>query len=589
MRNRFSVRCLRCLFSAAGAVIFAVAAQIASAQQSPGGAQPATRPILSLHDASAAGDLARVKELVEKGADVNAPSAAEREAPLLAALKGNQPEVAAYLIDHGADVKTEGVGGDTALTHAAYWGTTDLVKRILDMGADRMKTNSVGRTPLHYAVERNHLDAVRLLTPGPAGINAPDSRGNAPIDLAITNASEEMVLTLLNAGAKFSVEPDRTMERVDICVQKRWFATIDRALEQAANAPIYKRKLIDRAYNTAFALGDVEFLKHLAELGANLNAPTATGDPRLFVAADLNRVGVVDILLEQGGDAKQMLPHSKWTALHAAAAHAGSEVVQRLLEKGADPNALDSLGRSPLHVAAYSGNAAAVSALIAAGADATRVDVLGDSALHYAAPTGSMAVVRALLRAHAPQAPNQVGLTPYDLAGEAEHYDVQAILSSGGPVPPGYDELIPLLAAGPSADEIAVARERWMSPATHGTPLIHIAVSAGSLKAVQQLLNKDKTAISARDVSGILPVHLAAELRDTAILTELLARGASINDQSNDAKWTPLHFAASAGNVGAVKLLLAKGANPKLLDARGQSPKAIAQSLKRPVVMATLP
>ncbi len=560
-------------------------------QQADESATPAAKfaPQLSLYDAAAAGDLARVKELLDRGGDVNAPRAKDGATALLSALEHNQPEVANYLLDLGADVTAIGEAQKTALHYAGNWGLTDIVRRIIEKGGDIRAIDGRRRFPLHYAVERVMIDAARLLAPGPAVVNAPDVFGNSALELAINGPSEELVLLMSDAGGRFNFEPERTMKRLDLCVQKRWFDAIDRALEQTAKEPQIRQTIVDRAYNTALALGDVELLRHLAARGASVAAPTVSGDPRLFVAADLARLDVIDMLIEEGADPKQASEYSRWTPLHAAALHGSVDIARRLLEKGADPNAVDSLGRSPLHIAAYAGSASVVSALLAAGADPARIDAMGDSALHGAAFSGRKAVVQALVEAQAPQSPNQIGKMPYDVASEAGHADILSALTPSHQPPPGYDEIVPLLADGPSPEARAEAHERWLSLAIHGTPLIHIAVQAGSLRATQFLLNRDRDALTARDPSGLLPIHVAAEQRDTVILAELLARGAAVNVQDNIPRWTPLHFAAAAANVPAVTMLLTNGADPEALDAAGKSAKEVARILNKPLVVAAFP
>ena len=189
----------------------------------------------------------------------------------------------------------------------------------------------------------------------------------------------------------------------------------------------------------------------------------------------------------------------------------------------------------------------------------------------------------------APQPANAGGRLPYDLASGPRAAEIQALLQAPVLVPPAFEELVPMLAADNSPDAVAAAREQWSSLAADGTPLIHIAVHAGSLRAVQRLLNQDRTRLAARDAAGIQPIHLAAERADTSILAELLARGAALNDQANLARWTPLHCAAAAGNLNGINMLLSKGAGAKALDANGKSAKQIAQDLGHSAIAAAIP
>lgn len=53
--------------------------------------------------------------------------------------------------------------GDTALIAAASWGQTEVVKRLLDAGADKSVRNEKGKTALDIAREKRHTQIVALL------------------------------------------------------------------------------------------------------------------------------------------------------------------------------------------------------------------------------------------------------------------------------------------------------------------------------------------------------------------------------------------------------------------------------------------
>jgi ankyrin repeat protein len=111
------------------------------------------------------------------------------------------------------------------------------------------------------------------------------------------------------------------------------------------------------------------------------------------------------------------------TALHMAAAAHGCEIVQALIDKGADCSAKNRRGAQPLHYAAdaNAGNpaaqAATIACLIRAGADPNVSDNSGVMPLHRAVRTRGAAAVEALLAGGAaPRGRNGSGSTPLHLA-----------------------------------------------------------------------------------------------------------------------------------------------------------------------------
>ena len=111
------------------------------------------------------------------------------------------------------------------------------------------------------------------------------------------------------------------------------------------------------------------------------------------------------------------------TALHMAAAGFQYEVVQTLIDKGADCSARNRRGAQPLHYAADSNvwspnaQAATIDRLIRAGADPNATDKSGVTPLHRAVRTRCAAAVEALLAGGAePRGGNKRGSTPLHLA-----------------------------------------------------------------------------------------------------------------------------------------------------------------------------
>jgi ankyrin repeat protein len=178
--------------------------------------------------AAGAGDLARVRTLLEAKTDVNAKNDAQYTALMLAS-KNGRTEVVKLLLDAKADVNARGRNDLNALLAACDGGHIDIVKLLLaaraDVNAGKLRLFRadsggniavvIGFTPLMVASEEGHTDAVKLLLEAKANVNAKmtlsDGTSVEPLikgfkDTAIKQASakghSEIVALLKAAGAR---------------------------------------------------------------------------------------------------------------------------------------------------------------------------------------------------------------------------------------------------------------------------------------------------------------------------------------------------------------------------------------------------
>lgn len=141
---------------------------------------------LEIHEAAAAGQLARVKELVEKN-----PSLAKSFSPdgfpvlALAAVFGHG-EVAKYLWEKGGDVNAVSTNGTgyTALTGAVASGHADIVKWLVANGANVNYRYGPGYSPLLTAAANGHLEIVKILLEHGADSQARTNDGKSALQLA---------------------------------------------------------------------------------------------------------------------------------------------------------------------------------------------------------------------------------------------------------------------------------------------------------------------------------------------------------------------------------------------------------------------
>jgi len=145
-----------------------------------------------------------VEQLLDAHADVNAMNGAG-QTPLVCAcsLGGSKAlPLARLLLAHSAKVNTQDDFGDTAL-HNAVWvypavdrNQVELVRFLLSRGADVNIAGFDGKTPLHRAAYRGNPEMVKALLEGGANPQARDNRGNTPLQIAIDNKQEEVAALL---------------------------------------------------------------------------------------------------------------------------------------------------------------------------------------------------------------------------------------------------------------------------------------------------------------------------------------------------------------------------------------------------------
>ena len=148
-------------------------------------------------DAIMKGDLDRVKNLIEEGADVNAKDEIGR-APLHFV---KNKAVAELLIAKGADVNARTKDGSTLLHTMAWNGNKEIAELLLENGADVNAKHKKGHTPLHFAVRTGKKEVVKLLLTNGALVNAKDEWGYTPLYWANKKGYQNIAELLLANGA----------------------------------------------------------------------------------------------------------------------------------------------------------------------------------------------------------------------------------------------------------------------------------------------------------------------------------------------------------------------------------------------------
>lgn len=137
--------------------------------------------------------------------------------------------------------------------------------------------------------------------------------------------------------------------------------------------------------HSAVLKDDTLMVKEAIKNGADINARDKYGASPLMTAARWGNIPMVQFLLRNGATPDQPRSEAGRTALHVACAYyGGMQICKALIASGADVNAVTQKGETPLMLAATNGKADVVELLLQQGADKQKKDNSGKTALDYA-------------------------------------------------------------------------------------------------------------------------------------------------------------------------------------------------------------
>ena len=360
------------------------------------------------------------KALLANGADMNAKlpglnGAGVNGSALHGAVAAVNLDTVKFLIENKADVNAKDGLGDTPLmTNAETTGHTDqpeIAKILIAARAAVNTQNNDGETALFKASQEN-AEVVRVLLANGADPNLKNKEGTSPAQVAIGSADSQVILPLLiKYKADLTIEDEQGRTLLHKASVTRDSNSTEILLENGSDIN---------------AKDNDEFTPLILAINDSVLPSEIDGDAKV---ARGGREDVVELLLQHG--ANPNLPDAAGnTALHHAAQEDRRVILRLLLENKGDPNYKNDEGATPLHTAIQSPSLRAAELLLKTGANPNAVDNKGQTPLHTAALYNQVGIVRLLLanKANA-STKDQEGKTALDWAKLNGREEITALLA----------------------------------------------------------------------------------------------------------------------------------------------------------------
>lgn len=464
---------------------------------------------------------------------------------------------------HGFFVDIETYSRSTPLHMACIKHNTEIIRMLLKHGANPNKGDCEGVTPLHLLVESNASPAlIEMLISAGAMVNGVDYHDNTPLHVAAYAGRLEIAKILIRYNADVNKKAEDDMTALHLACEQGHLDLV-KLLSGGIKKkqPKQKREPVKIKENKRVVDEDDEDLQQQ-------KAKKSTPQKEELQYESIPNAPVNLAKLQLNALTKQGI-----TPLRLAATHGHYEIVQLLIEKGAEINTKDASGATALHIASCADDGtdsdapkqaaspftsgSLTSLLLQAGALPDAVTVDDWTPLHLACQQGNEASVAALLEYGASvYKKNCNGATPLLIACDAQINDADKL------------QRICKLLIDHGANVNVQDRE--------GNSPLHILCQTPGVTELVQYLIEMGANVNARTANFIRPLHMALQegLYDVAKI--LVEHGANVQHGTSDG-YTMLHFAALRANIPWTRYLIMCGVKLNAMADDGETALSIAK------------
>jgi uncharacterized protein len=468
---------------------------------------------------------------------VNVAATGAAEPRLIDAVKNQDQHTARTLLENRSHVNVNEADGEgmTALLWAAHWDEADMVKCLIEAGADVKATTRFGDTALHEAATLGDAAIIKALLQAGANPNAVRSEGDTPLMLAVRSGVTDAVRALIDNGAT-------------VDAREQWFGETPLMVASAKNYPEVVKTLIDHGADVNASSTAFQYRRRPGIDATFPVIPSMGGLTPLHFAARQDSIEAAKVLIASGADINKVEPDSHYSPLLTAVINKHFDMATMLIENNANVN------------------------------------------------DGSLAAVVQMRNYPAVRDKGDGHFTTAPLAGSLELMKV--LLQHGANVNAPFNERFPYYRITTPRGSTALFIAAYYVDAPAMKFLVENGARSASLKndatPTKDLTPMDVSTYGGGVKNGMTPLMAVAAYGESGFFIQAqrpttdesyleaaklcLLAGDQVN-AANDSGVTALHYAAGSGNNALVQFLVAHGANLDAKTKTGRTPLDWAKGL----------
>ena len=233
---------------------------------------------------------------------------------------------------------------------------TEIVKMLLQHGADLEESSNLYQTPLLLAAENGFLDAARILIEKGAEVNVQDNKNFTPLHHALNLKNEEFIKYLIDNKASVNVRSVDHTYPIHMASKSGHTKIVKLLIEEGADVNVVNTENNKHYTPLCWAVmkGHLDIFEILLQSSAKVNLPDLEQNKPIHHAAAIGHFEMAKLLLNHGANINAMNEkHQRPISL--AVANGFLEVTKLLIQNGADLNFNDKTGMDPLCIAISKG------------------------------------------------------------------------------------------------------------------------------------------------------------------------------------------------------------------------------------------